>query len=449
MSVDSRKRMALLDNRSPVWKLGKMGWIFVGEVRWSVIKWQHRFVPTKESSMKKILTVVLVIAIAASSVFAGDFSFLFTELDQHVEILSGFLPTLVTVGASYDALDLMPENLTQLQVTVGGGYTQRKVYQDPSDGAPLTKNFFVYDSIQTRWNLKFNQGLGESWVPGKDLVTLYAGYEGRWEKNVDSMVRGKMRYNGTEDITDPQEVKYAVPTFENWNVGGGVANSQVYPDLRGDAQILGTTFYGGVKFNGMEDSGPASDGISADLNFKWAPKGLSSDDINFYSATFNLVGSMTLLQIKSDGGDNLFSIVAIDRANVNWTDGTQVPVYAQGSVSLGRKVRGYNTYSFNTQFSVVNNFDIRLSGPDRIASFMKGVFPRINLFFDIGYHCGKYFNSEISGEHYLASTGAQITVSFMDFIDLGLMLSYTLGDTRNVVTPWKNLIMGATFFLDF
>ena len=33
--------------------------------------------------MKKALTIVLVLALALCSVFAGDFKFLFTELDQH------------------------------------------------------------------------------------------------------------------------------------------------------------------------------------------------------------------------------------------------------------------------------------------------------------------------------------------------------------------------------
>ncbi len=48
--------------------------------------------------MKKAFTVLIVLILAVCSVFAGDFKFLFTELDQHPEILAGFLPTLTAVG---------------------------------------------------------------------------------------------------------------------------------------------------------------------------------------------------------------------------------------------------------------------------------------------------------------------------------------------------------------
>lgn len=401
--------------------------------------------------MKKILLIITLVAVLATSLFAGDVKFLFTELDQHVEILAGFLPTLVTIGGSYEGLSLKPGNLTQFQALFGGGYTQRKVYQDPVVGNQLMGDFFVYDSIQTRWTLRLNQGFGQSWIEGKDLVTAYVGYEGRYEKNVDSFKAGEQRNNGVDDITHPVERTYAIPTFNNW-MGGKLSDSPIYADLRGDKQIIGTTLFTGIKLNGMSDTGTASDGITAELNFKFAHKALNTDNIGFISATFNTVFSKTLLQIKANNGSNLFSIVAIDRVNVNYTNnlpGSMVPIYAQGPVSLGRKVRGYNTYSFNTNFTAVNNFDIRLSGPDKMLDFLNGVFVRVNLFFDCGYHSGKNFNSEIKDKHFLASTGAQFTMSFMDFIDLGLMMSYTLTGTKNVVTPWKNLIMGATFFLDF
>ena len=131
--------------------------------------------------MKKALTIVLVLALAVCSVFAGDFKFLFTELDQHPEILAGFLPTLTAIGVGYNGLDLIDGNLTQLQFTIGGGYTQRVLFQDPLTGEPLIANQLLYDDIQLRWNLKFLQGFGQSPVEGLDLVTAYVGYEGRYE----------------------------------------------------------------------------------------------------------------------------------------------------------------------------------------------------------------------------------------------------------------------------
>ena len=95
--------------------------------------------------MKKALTVVLILALALCSVFAGDFKFLFTELDQHPEILAGFLPTLTAIGAGYEGLSLIEGDLTQFQATIGGGYTQRVLFQDPVTGEPLISDQMLYD----------------------------------------------------------------------------------------------------------------------------------------------------------------------------------------------------------------------------------------------------------------------------------------------------------------
>ena len=95
--------------------------------------------------MKKALTVVLILALAICSVFAGDFKFLFTELDQHTEILAGFLPTLTAIGAGYEGLSLIEGDLTQFQATIGGGYTQRVLYQNPVTGEPLISDQMLFD----------------------------------------------------------------------------------------------------------------------------------------------------------------------------------------------------------------------------------------------------------------------------------------------------------------
>ena len=410
--------------------------------------------------MKKTLTVVLVLAIALCSVFAGDFKFLFTELDQHTEILSGFLPTLVTVGAGYNGLTLSEGDLTQIQATIGGGYTQRVLFQDPYTGDPLIADQMLYDQIQVRWNLKFLQGFGDSWVEGLDLITAYAGYEGRYEKAVDSMKAGEPRYRGYADAVSRNKGKTAIPTLDDWfNVhfpgsgSGTLAGNRIYPDLADDYTAFMTNFYLGAKLNMMEDRMVANEGFLAEIKLQFAPAFLNKK-ASYYSITFNAVGGTTLLEISSKKGWNLFSIVIIDRLNVNWTDGSKVPIYASMPVSLGRKVRGFNTNSYNTNFTVVNNLDIRLAGPEFL---MKGVFPRLNLFLDLGWYAGNYLNSDKSAadmaqeyqlKRLLCSVGAQLELCVMDFIDLGLQVSYLVsGD--NMRTPGERFIIGATFFLDF
>ncbi len=407
--------------------------------------------------MKKALIVALVLFVALGSVFAGEFKFLFTELDQHPEILSGFLPTLTAFGTSYEGFEFIPGNLTQLQVTVGGGYTQRVVFQSPSNGVPLIADQGIYDCIQLRWNLKLLQGFGSSWVEGKDLVTVYAGYEGRYEVNTDSMVVGKERYRGYADEGTKTRGETPIKSLDDWFsgfVGASKVGNAIYPDLADDYKAFMTNFYVGAKLNGMDDKMVSTDGFLTELKLQFAPSFLNKK-ASYYSITFNAVAAKTLYELKSQkSSNNVFSVVIIDRVNVNWTDGSKVPVYAQMPVSLGRKVRGFNTNSYNTNFTVVNNLDIRFSGPE---PFIDGIFPRLNAFFDVGYYAGDYFNTELSAksqaedfglERVLCSVGIQLEISFFDFIDLGFQVSRLINGF-NLRNPEQRVITGATFFLDF
>ena len=406
--------------------------------------------------MKKALIVALILVVALTSVFASDFKFLFTELDQHTEILAGFLPTLTAFGASYEGFEFIPGNLTQLQATIGGGYTQRVVFQNPLTGEALISNQGIYDCIQVRWNLKLLQGFGASWVECKDLVTAYVGYEGRYEANVNSMVVGQSRFRGYEDETSKKTGTSEILSLDDWFSSFGTTNAanSIYPDLADDYKAFMTNFYLGAKLNCMDDKMVTSDGYLAELKLQFAPSFLNKK-ASYYSITLNAVASKTLYEMKATNSDNnVFSIVVIDRVNVNWTDGSKVPVYAQMPVSLGRKVRGFNTNSYNTNFTVVNNLDIRFAGPE---PFIDGIFPRLNLFFDVGYYAGNYFNTEISAssqaeekglQRVLCSVGAQLEVSFFDFIDLGFQISYLING-ENLRRPGERFITGATFFLDF
>lgn len=406
--------------------------------------------------MKKVLAFAVVVLIALSCVFAGDVKFVLGELAQHPEVLFGFCPTLTTVGASYEGLELVEGSLTQLQVIAGGGYAQLVLFQDPSTGEPLLYDQGIYDSIQFRWNLRMLQGFGDSWVDGKDLVTVYAGYEGRLEKNIDSMAVGKERKRGYADSGLETLGKTSIKELGTWFSDHGTTrqSNSIYPDLAGGDTSFMNNLYVGARLNGMDDRMVSNEGVLAELKLQFAP-GFLNRKASYYSVTLNAVAGTTLYELKDAAtGRNSFSIVVLDRMNLNWTDGSKVPVYAQQPVSLGRKVRGFDTGSYNTNFTVVNNFDIRFAGPE---PFIDGVFPRANLFFDMGYYAGDYLNTEISAlsmareyglERFLCSTGVQLEMSFFDMFDLGLQVAYLLNGS-NLRDPGSRMITGATFFLDF
>ena len=376
--------------------------------------------------MKKTLLVLFVVFLAVCSVFAGDFKFLATDGGVHPEVVGGFVPVLAVAGVSYEGFQFIDGNLTQLQATVGGGYLQRVLFQDPQYGTPITDDLLIFDQWQVRWNLKLQQGFGQSWVEGKDLITAYVGYEGRYELSKDSLAVGKERARGISGKTE-------VPKIKNWIDDHGGNN--IYPEFMGDDySALINYFYAGAKLNMMEDKMVSNRGFLAEISFQYAPNFLNKK-ASYFSATINAEVGTTLLELPNKKGDNLFSIVLLDRVNASWTSGSMVPAFAVNPVSLGRKVRGFEAISYATNFTIVNNFEVRFAGPD---IFVKGIFPRINVFFDAGWYAGNYLNTgndrvgavgaDYPGmERLLLSTGVQVEVCFFDFIDL---------------------IFGVTFFLD-
>ncbi len=390
---------------------------------------------------KKLLTLLLTAFLALASLGASDFKFVFGGLDQHSEILFGFLPAYANAGVGYTGLSFIDGRTTELDLLVGGGYLQRKVWQDPSDGSmdypdEGEKLPIVYDSALVDWVVRFSQGFFASPVEGKDLLTASLSYEGAWEMNMDSLKAGSNRDNhGTKPILPLDDY-----------IGTDYTGS-VYPDLKGNRQYLSTLFNFRLRLDMMDDQATHSDGFLATFDVDWAPGALNralDGTADYYSLTLNMVGSYTLYNHTDENGRHWFSLTLIDRANLNWTDGAEVPVSAQGPISLGRKVRGYNTYTYNTQLTLVNNLDLRFSGPS-----LAGIFPRVNLFLDMGYGTGKYFNSNQEGDNFLASTGVQVTVSFWDFIDLGYQVAYLFTGDKYTEGPDVRVTGSFTFFLDF
>jgi len=397
----------------------------------------------QRKAMKKKLGSVLLVLVMGTFLFAaGDWRYVFWNLDQHPEIVSGFLPTQIGMGAGWDGLHLIPDRRTEIQALVGGGYYQRKMWQNPTNGLPLEQREeddpLIYDVMEYEWRLRFSQGFLPSNVQGKDLWTVYAGYDGFFTRTMDSMVTGASRSNNGS-----HEVASVAVWFSSHSSSS--ADNAYYTDM-GDSLL--TVLFAGIKWDRMEDKLTTQDGIYSDLRVEYAPLALNSaldGRADYYSITSNTVAGKTLYQLKDSKDKNLFSIVVVDRLHFNWTDGSAVPMKAQKTITLGRVVRGFNSFSYNYQFTSVNNFDVRFCGPE---PWLKGLLPRVNVFFDIGYGCGNYLNTSVWGDQLLSSAGVQVTVSFFDFIDLGLQYAYLFKGT-NFVHYGDNLVMSVTFFLDF
>ena len=190
-----------------------------------------------------------------------------------------------------------------------------------------------------------------------------------------------------------------------------------------------------------------NDGIRINLDFNWSPYALNSaldGKANFYSITFNALGAKTLYSITDENWD-WFSIQVLDRIFINWTSGSMIPVYAQNNGSLGRQVRGFADFSMNREFTVVNNFEFRFTGP---MLGTKLLYPRLSLFVDVGYGMGRYYNTDWnpSGD-FVASTGASISITLIDAIDLGVSAIYLI-EGENYAKGPGSFVTEFFFFLD-
>ncbi|MGN1163640.1 MAG: hypothetical protein ACI4S4_02410 [Candidatus Ornithospirochaeta sp.] len=391
--------------------------------------------------MKKFISLLIVLLMTLSLLSASNVYFAFGDIGQHPDILTGFFPSYVYAGAGIKLPSLIDGNTTDMQVLIGEGYLQRLLWQDKDSGenryedtvSPWDKTSALkYNAWSNDLTLRFRQGFLESPVEGKDLFMLTLAANTKYERYYGASSFGPFSIKGTLDSV----------------MGGDKYSGNIYPELQGDGtSFLGMELQVTLKMDAMKDTLHTNDGIWARIDLKYGPEILNSfseGKADYITTTLNVVGAKTLWNMEEDGR-SIFSLILIDRANASWTGGDAVPSFVQGPVSLGRKVRGFNTYTYNTEFTAVNNLDLRITGP---GLGLEKLAPRINLFVDCGYGWGNVLNTVRSESNFLASTGVQIEFSFFDFIDLGYQINYLLVDKEKYTQPGK-ITTNFTFFLDF
>lgn len=360
--------------------------------------------------MKKLVVITLILTVCIAGVFAGNFKFSLRDTENHSEILFG-IPTAGTLGVEYDGFTLMEGNRSAVKVSAGAGYAQRFLLQNPDTGEPLKSQIQIYDTVQFRWGLEFSQGFSN------DLYTLFAGYEGRWEKARDSILLpdggGFPRKTNIERWRG-EGPKQKVVTFEDW-FGTEMAaastreNTKIYPDIGKDGKMFHMAVLGG-RLNLINESFDRVSGYTATLKGMFSPS-------CFYG--FNLTGKGGWVLLEN----NAFTLSAADTVSLTYIDGDAVPIYIQKQYSAGAAVRGLVYNSYNTTGSVVNRADLRLAFNYKIFNRIQ---PRITLFFDNGYVFGKYFNTgrngiaEVRENKVLSTLGAQAEFRFFNLFTLGI-----------------------------
>jgi hypothetical protein len=359
---------------------------------------------------KKIFSVAALSLFTAASLFAGDFGFVFGGIGQHPDKLGGILPTYYNVGVGYKGLTLLENNTTEFQFLVGGGFSQRTLFQDVNTGAP---------------------------VSGETKVDI---------SSIDGTFKIKQGYLN-DDLTADLSLKAAYQYISD----SDVVVSDIYPDL-GDNKATFTSINYSLLYDKMDDRMFTQDGYSAEFELTYAPS-FTNTTADFISGNLELQFAKTLYTLQSPRNNrNILSLVLVDRFSTSYTEGDVIPTSFESKVALGNRVRGFSTYSYNTKMNFVNNLDLRVGTFEITETSPIILLPRFNFFFDTGYAMGEYLNSSVSidsSDALLMSTGLQATISVADQVDLGYQFAYLLSGENYQEGSDAKLINSFTFFLFF
>ncbi len=362
---------------------------------------------------KRLIIGLLICLVSVSTIAAGGTSFVLDSFDTNGDVLIGFFPTYITSGSRFSMPSLIDGNSTDLLLISGGGYTQRQLWRDETGAVldtyadigavDLGEDARKFNVITGELKILFEQGIFWSEATDDDLVTIQIGYKGRYEQYLEN-VGGATSYFTTTGIAYPEAAD----------------------------QLISNTLAGELRLETVVSEKVTARGIDVSIGVDYAPlwmlNDLLGDGVDYFAAQATIEGYLPLMQLKNEEETkSLFALYFADRIRADFLQGDSVPVYAQKESSLGHKMRGFESFSYATSLNVVNNFDLRITGPEIIS----GLFPRAAVFCDVGYYMGHYNNtSGITDEGLLLSAGGEFALSIMDFLNAGIRANYALmGDT--------------------
>ena len=331
--------------------------------------------------MRKRTLALVGILILVNSLIFGEWVALYEGWEGHPRIGGGLIPTSLSIGLAHQWA-----TRTELHISGNAGYHERLLWQDPISGSIRSSNPLIYD------HMDLNLGVGVMQRVGKHRVSATIAMN--FERPLDSI------------ITDTVLESGKVLPLDDWDPG------TVYGQIDGWKFIASA----GYHYDGLTDTRTSGQGIRGSLVAS------HTLGVGTWSIIGDAVGMMTVYEQK-DEGRNLFSIVLADKLIATYVFGSTITLTEQERTSFGSKIRGFGTFQYPTSFSIANQFDIRINGPEAIY---KGIFPRLDLFVDVGYGIGYVGNSTVWADGFLASAGGSLFFTLGPVMDFGYQMAYLL-----------------------
>lgn len=274
---------------------------------------------------------------------------------------------------------------------VRGGYEDLRLLRDEATGDPIAapEDLGLYYFMSP--NFQWAAGLVQAIIPA--------------EKG--NLLEAFLFYRGRLDVYNPD-----------------LATS-VFTDAQG---ILGTSILGGIGYDAVaKDSRRVRAGIGAEASAEWGPRALNSGT-DFWR--LNAQGEF-YLPLLSKGrpeneGLNLFSIYLAGYLSADYAGGAEPPIWVMQSFggrdlkeSLGSRIRGFPSMSYDSSFKLVANGEIRILGPALFGQAW--CIPSAYIFCDTGYYEGlAQAATKADARGTLSSAGLGFNLDVFDFAYIGL-----------------------------
>ena len=345
--------------------------------------------------------------VSIAGLSAGDIDFVFEDARFHDNYLAGFAPLYLRLGIDYTGLDLIDGQKTDFIIVGGGALASQNLWTN-SQGNPVTPStgnttdafadLNSYSKFQGDFSLKLKQGFIQE--------------EGREDEKPLIAVYGKYGFHFTSPHENPGGTESIFLSGSN----------SAYPD---NAGTISNILQAGIEIDRVERT-DIYNGFNVDSSVLYGPSWLfntAQGTTDFISLNLTAKGFLSLLELKREDSDlTLIGIYIADRVRADYTTGAAIPQFYQESPSLGSKMRGFESNSLGTEFSVVNNLDIRIYG----IEFLDNINPVLVGFVDMGFFTGNYYNTQYPGSGFLCSAGFQVALNLFDFAQVGYSFEFPL-----------------------
>jgi hypothetical protein len=377
----------------------------------------------KASFSRRMTVLILCFAVAAISMTGAEGLEFVLNGVRFNGVLLGAVP--VPAGLDFNVNVPLSSNGLFYSIRLAGGYEDRLILRDPSNGTPVAKPLAFDDAHWFNWpNGQIDTGLFYRYpklaAQGKKLE-IFALARGRYEINSPGLT------------------------------------TAYFPDAQGLASV---SMLGGVGYDGLiKNPSRVKKGFAGEISFEYAPSFLAfSGGTEFFRASCALEGYVPIFS-SSEDEKKAVSLYAAAYVAGDYAQGTNIPFYVLTSFGgrllrdgLGDSIRGYQSWGYEATTKVEASFDLRLVGPALFG--LSGLRPIAYVFGDAGYFDGLYNCPAVADKNGLIfSAGVGAALGIFDFAYLGLRAGYAFPLDDPLYAYYspgpERFFWGITFLLHF